>query len=164
MKNELTHWGVKGQKWGRRRYQNPDGSLTAAGRERYGTKESFDKQYDENIKRNLKATKGLVDSSKNLTEQTQRIYDDKKSKKTKKMKAKAEQEIRDHVYKMTDKELRDAVNRMNMEERYTQVMRDRTAINVGESKAAKFMDKTVDTLTVASITLSVALMIKELKK
>lgn len=32
--NELYHWGVKGQKWGFRRYQNKDGSLTAAGRKR----------------------------------------------------------------------------------------------------------------------------------
>lgn len=32
--NELYHHGVKGQKWGVRRYQNSDGSLTKAGRER----------------------------------------------------------------------------------------------------------------------------------
>ena len=33
---ELRHHGIKGQKWGVRRYQNYDGSLTAAGRKRYG--------------------------------------------------------------------------------------------------------------------------------
>lgn len=33
--NELYHHGILGQKWGVRRYQNLDGSLTAAGRKRY---------------------------------------------------------------------------------------------------------------------------------
>lgn len=32
----LIHHGIKGQKWGVRRFQNEDGSLTPAGRERYG--------------------------------------------------------------------------------------------------------------------------------
>lgn len=32
--DELYHHGIKGQKWGVRRFQNPDGSLTAAGRKR----------------------------------------------------------------------------------------------------------------------------------
>lgn len=31
----ICHHGVKGQKWGIRRYQNPDGSLTAEGQKRY---------------------------------------------------------------------------------------------------------------------------------
>lgn len=31
----LAHHGVKGQKWGVRRYQNDDGTLTAAGKKRY---------------------------------------------------------------------------------------------------------------------------------
>lgn len=34
--NILCHHGIKGQKWGIRRYQNEDGSLTVEGRKRYG--------------------------------------------------------------------------------------------------------------------------------
>ena len=33
--NELCHHGIKGQKWGVRRYQNADGSLTPAGKKKY---------------------------------------------------------------------------------------------------------------------------------
>ena len=33
----LVHHGIKGQKWGIRRFQNSDGTLTDAGRSRYGT-------------------------------------------------------------------------------------------------------------------------------
>lgn len=34
-KYELKHFGIKGQKWGVRRYQNADGTLTNAGKKRY---------------------------------------------------------------------------------------------------------------------------------
>ena len=33
--NELQHWGIKGMKWGVRRYENKDGTLTPAGKKRY---------------------------------------------------------------------------------------------------------------------------------
>ena len=46
---ELYHHGIKGQKWGVRRYQNSDGSLTASGRKRYGRGD----RYSEELRGNL---------------------------------------------------------------------------------------------------------------
>lgn len=40
---ELYHHGIKGQKWGIRRYQNPDGTLTALGKIRYGSGKAIKK-------------------------------------------------------------------------------------------------------------------------
>ena len=51
MENELAHWGIKGMRWGIRRYQNKDGSLTPKGKERY------DKSSEEYEARKQKAIK-----------------------------------------------------------------------------------------------------------
>ena len=48
--DELYHHGIKGQRWGVRRYQNPDGSLTAAGKERYS------KEFEKAISKKSKGT------------------------------------------------------------------------------------------------------------
>ena len=48
--SELYHHGILGQKWGIRRYQNADGTLTSAGKKRYGS---------ESVKK-ISSTKGLA--------------------------------------------------------------------------------------------------------
>lgn len=43
----LAHHGIKGQKWGVRRYQNPDGSYTEEGKRRYKKALTPKKRYSE---------------------------------------------------------------------------------------------------------------------
>lgn len=55
--DELVHWGIKGQKWGIRRYENEDGTLTEAGKKRYARAEkiaSREKISKEQMKSNAK--------------------------------------------------------------------------------------------------------------
>lgn len=72
---ELAHHGILGQKWGVRRYQNADGSLTAAGRKRLEKKDAkwAHKNYD---KIAYKARKGI---SKELDRYTTELLKDPSS-------------------------------------------------------------------------------------
>lgn len=59
----LSHHGIKGQKWGVRRYQNPDGSLTPAGRDHYGIDSK--KYFTPNVKQTAarSAKRSAIDSA-----------------------------------------------------------------------------------------------------
>lgn len=61
MENNISHSGIKGMRWGVRRYQNKDGSLTPAGKKRYDetpkgvrTKKRVKDMSDEELGRVLK--------------------------------------------------------------------------------------------------------------
>lgn len=167
MSNELSHHGIKGQKWGRRRYQNKDGSLTPEGYKRYGSVKLVEEEYNrrsENAVANMKVAKTTADKSKELTKSAKEISDTRSKKKQREANKALEDAARDRARSMSDKELRDAVNRLNMEENYTRMMQNRERIELGESAASKFMDRSMTALTLASTALSIALAVKELKK
>lgn len=95
--NYLVHHGVKGQQWGVRRYQNADGSLTLAGRARYGIKarNKSPEQVRAIITRDLKKKKIKMEA--------------KMAKQDKKMKAKAErQEAQEREKQLKEEQLRKA--------------------------------------------------------
>ena len=70
VKNELYHHGVLGMKWGVRRYQNADGSLTSLGKKKYGSVTA--KRDGDYIK--ISRDEHAMNISKNVWEEMEETY------------------------------------------------------------------------------------------
>lgn len=158
--NELKHYGVKGQKWGVRRYQNNDGTLTDAGKKRYGDGGSGDGgSSNGNHKKNNKEPIEQISKGVGMTKKG---VDDISNARYRSKEAEGRRNYRKEASEMTDQELRDAVNRLNMEESYTRMMGGRYVDN-GRSTADKILSYGGTALAVANTALGIALAIKQLK-
>ena len=126
--NQIWHWGVKGMKWGVRRYQNADGSLTDAGKHRYSTdaaanaKKKKDNRLpgeslnDPNrwVKEDRERTKRVVDSGNQMAGNLKTLND-------KSMRIQARRTPKMDLSKMTDQEMREQINRAMLEKQYDDV-------------------------------------------
>ena len=134
MENELMHWGIKGMKWGVRRYQNKDGSLTPAGKKRYD-KEMAKLKEEEKIAKNKLKTQAKLNK---LDEKRKEVEALKSGKPIAK---KTQQSSKPSVKDMSDEELRQTVNRLLMEQQYAKL--NPQQVSAGQKFVKKVMNDVV---------------------
>lgn len=161
--DELKHYGIKGMRWGVRRYQNEDGSLTGAGKKRYerDQRENSGKkkgnkvgQADPNrwVREDLSRSKRLVDASSGMNSKLKELNN-------KKMKSKPNKQM--DLSSMTDQQMRERINRALLEKQYNDMFAPKK-VSKGRQRADKILEVSGDILTVTGSALSIALAIKEL--
>lgn len=157
--NYLSHHGIKGQRWGVRRYQNPDGTLTDAGRRRNIDSSNADKQHSgvySNAASDMKTNKSGLDAASNAASRASNIAKRSEEHRMEKQK----QEI--DVSEMSDQELREKINRMNMERQYRQLKAEQ--ISAGKIYASDVLATVGDVAAIGASVAGIAAAIYMMKR
>lgn len=161
-KDKLLHAGIKGMKWGVRRYQNKDGTLTDAGKKRYNRdtrdlsdskKAKYKADPDKWAKEDLGSGRRLADESANLTNKLKNATDSSiRNRKKTTM----------NLSKMSDEQMRKEINRAILERQYNDMFAPQKSTK-GREVASKILETSGLILGVGSSALGIALAIKELR-
>lgn len=107
---DICHYGTKGQKWGERKYQNPDGTWTEIGKKRRrGFKEKISHIIQK--KRASKAKESSVDENEKKRQRA--LHEKEKNKAIQKGKA---SDIEKFKYELTKDQKREVLERLKFEE------------------------------------------------
>ena len=138
--NVLGHSGIKGQKWGIRRYQNEDGSLTEEGKKRYGNPETYRAVAKEasSLEEATKGASSAVSTAASIIN-TQR----------------GSKAIRKDYSNLSDKELQEKINRLNLERAYGDLSGDTKYVKTGKEKAREILQTAGAALAIASTAVAI---------
>lgn len=126
----LAHYGVLGQKWGVRRYQNKDGTLTAEGKKRVKELKGKD-------------TESLSSNDKKLIEASKKEISDKlqRGKQEKEKRKKQVENGKIKVEDMTAEEIKARMERIQLEKDYKTLISESKTKDGDLSMGKRFSDK-----------------------
>lgn len=158
--NTLMHWGKKGMRWGVRRYQNKDGSLTAAGQKRYerDQREHSGKKIgpanpNRWVREDIARSKNLTDAGSNMVNQLKNANN---------INTKNRPKARADLSSMTDDEMRKRINREFLERQYNEMFTPQKT-SKGREYISRILETSGAVLGIGSSALGIALAIKELR-
>ena len=160
--NVLIHSGVKGMRWGVRRYQNEDGSLTEAGKKRYARdtrdlsdskKAKYKTNPDKWVNDDLGAGRRLADESANLTNKLKNANEAAMRKQPK---------MKMDLSSMSDQQMRNEINRALLERQYSEMFAPKKSTRCREVVNA-VLTTAGTVLGVGSSALAIALAIRDLR-
>lgn len=144
MDNELYHYGVLGMRWGVRRYQNKDGSLTKAGQKRYNKEMAKVREKNKALNNSIKTKAKLekLDSKKKELKEKEKSF--KNGKSASDMVKKDEMSTKSKkISDMSDDELRAMVNRMQLEKNSMDLQRQISSLNAQNVSTGRKIANTV---------------------